>query len=391
MINNIITYVKEYGNRTFDAMPFCEADSLVLCQLSYLNYGPFVNGFEDPLGSPVEMIRFDARMEELFEGYWYKEENRELFDAVSMSSRFGSMRISFYENVNDEETDTQFSAVTYQFAKGMRYVAFRGTDASLIGWKEDMKLAYSRPTGSQKLAVSYLEKAAESTTGTLYTGGHSKGGNLAVYAAMSASEEVRDRIETIFNHDGPGFRPEVLDNDGYRSIRDRIRKYIPRSSAVGIILDTDDDYEVVDCWRIGNLQHNAYTWKSEKGMFLRAEGMKNAKKVADKALNEWILSLSDEEIGTFIDTVYDVLTASDAKNVFDIRNDLRESISGAKAYLADLDEDTKKALQKIVKSFIDIYGDHAEEEFRSLQRSFRDEIQALYRGAAELLSRRNRE
>lgn len=389
MVNNIITYSSEYAGTDFERLPFNEVDSLIFCQLSYLNYAPFVKGLkENDRAVSFSDIYYSERLDELFEGYWYKDENRELFKNVALSGRYGKIKINYYENVNEEKTDTQFSAVTFMISPDETYIAYRGTDASLIGWKEDLKLAYSKPINAQKLAAAYLMDIAALLCGKLYTGGHSKGGNLAVYAAMNADASVRDRIINIFDHDGPGFRPELLAGGSYNDIKKKIKKYIPRSSVVGIILEDEMDYEVIDCWSVGTLQHNTYTWKSENGAFIRAKEMTDQKKLRDAALNEWILSLSESEIDTFIDTFYEIITATDAKNVFELKNNPRLSMTKAGDAVRELDEDTKKALQKIFKSFIDIYGAKAEEEFKNMQRSFKDEVQSLYRGAAELIAKR---
>ncbi len=389
MINNIISYAKEYGRQTFSQMPFNEVDALLLCQLSYLNYKDFVGSFEDesvPL--PISNIYYDPEREKIFDGYWYRDENRELFETVVNSTRYGSMKLYGYTDLEITEEDTVFSAVTFLISKDHDFVAFRGTGADLTGWKEDMKLAYSRPVGAQKLAAAYLETALSKVNGNLSVGGHSKGGNLAVYAAMCCPEEERERILTVYDNDGPGFRPELIDNDGYRAVKDKIRKFIPRSSAVGVILENTGRYEVVDCWGVGNLQHNTYTWKSENGSFLRSKDMKLSKKTRDAALNDWILSLTEDEIATFIDTLYDTITASDAKSVYDLKADLSGSLKGSIHYVKELDVDTKKALQKIIISFKDKYGDYAAEEVVRVKRSFRNEMESLYLGAASLLSRK---
>ncbi len=390
MVNNIITYVQQYGKHSVAEFPFNEVDALVLCQLSYLDFSASIYPETERKDAVlISEIAYLPRVERLYEGFWYKDENRELFRAVSESTRFGSMRLWRFEELKDEDRTLQFAALTFAIDKDTDFVAFRGTDASLIGWKEDLMLAYSRPTGAQKHALKYLTGILESTDGHILAGGHSKGGNLAVYAAMNLPRDLQERIDTVYDNDGPGFRPEILEQSDYENIRGRIRKFIPHSSVVGVILEENDDYELIECWKLGTLQHNTYTWKSEKGAFLRASGIDPKKRIRDAALNEWILSLSEEEITVFIDTLYEFLTSEDSESLYDLKNNLKKSIIDSFRISRDLDENTKKALQNILKSFIDIYGEHAAAEVANMRRSFREELRSLYLGAADLLSRKN--
>lgn len=174
-MENIIEYVKTYGVHTLAEKPFNEVDSLVLCQLSYMNFAPFVPGVqEDKRAVSVQKILKQERISELLEGYWYKQENEALFRAVAASPRFADMKLNYHVNIISEETQTQFSALTFLLPEQIVYVAYRGTDATIVGWKEDLNLALSKPTHSQELAVQYLNQVASHIAGGLYVGGHSK-------------------------------------------------------------------------------------------------------------------------------------------------------------------------------------------------------------------------
>ena len=201
-MENIISYIKDWGRYPLSERPFNEVDSLILCQLVYLNYEKFVPGWEDkkePVS--IQSIYSHPERDVILDDYWYRQNNKEMFAALAESVRFGRLKMNAYVNVINEEEETQFSAMTYFLEDGSIYVAYRGTDATLVGWKEDLNLAFSKPLPSQYLAVKYLEKAAEAFGGDFYVGGHSKGGNLAVYAAMNCREETRKRLIKVFNKD----------------------------------------------------------------------------------------------------------------------------------------------------------------------------------------------
>ncbi len=358
-MGNIIDYISEHGKYTFRHRPLNEVDSLVLCQLVYLNYGPFVKGLMED-GGPVDIqtIYSHPERDRILDDYWYRENNKELFAAAAQSVRFGSLRMNYYENVIHKEGETQFCAMTYLLEDGSCYVAYRGTDATIVGWKEDLNLAFSEPLNSQYLSVRYLDKVAGLVKGDLYVGGHSKGGNLAVYAAMNCSEETRERLLHIYNNDGPGFRPEIRRMGNYEAVADRISKYIPRSSVVGMILEDHSDYEVVESRGVGLLQHNTYSWKIEGTSFVRAKNMRSGKLIMDRAMNEWILSLSQEETHAFVDTLYEVVSASEASNVFEFGADLKKSMQSIFGAAKNVDEDTRKAIQKIIHSLFEILAEN---------------------------------
>lgn len=352
---NIIDYLKEWGRYSFTQRPFNEADNLVLCQLVYLNYEGFVPELHRrSVPVSIRSIQEHPDRDRIFEGYWYRENNKELFSLAAASRRFGSLKLDFYVNIINEDQETQFSAMTCILGDKSVYLAYRGTDATIVGWKEDLNMAFSKPLHSQKIAVEYMNKAASYISGDFYAGGHSKGGNLAVYAAMNCSPEIRSRLIRVFSNDGPGFRPEIRRQGHFEEIEQRISKFIPRSSLVGMILEDHGEYEIVESRAIGMLQHNTYTWKIEEGSFVRAKNMAGAKIVRDTALNEWILSLSEEEIHAFVDTLYEVVCASQASNVFEFGADWKRCLQHVLRAARGVDDATRKTIQKMLRSLFEI-------------------------------------
>lgn len=363
-MENIIGYVKKYGQNSFSKAPFNEVDSLVLCQLSYLNFKPFVPELSMKGETvPISSIWQQDRLEELLEGYWYKEKNEELLRALVSSRRFGSMRLSHHVNHIEEKTNTQFSAITCFLEEDICYVAYRGTDATIIGWKEDLNLALSEPTNGQKLAVEYLNKVADKQLGGIYVGGHSKGGNLATFAAMHCTSQIQERLLGIYNHDGPGFRPEVFAEGNYEAVRNRMFKFIPKSSIVGVIMENGKNCEIIESHSIGAMQHNAYNWKIAEDHFIRVQDRTAFKKVQDEAFNDWILSLSQEQLHIFADTLYDVVTASGAADIFAFGGDWKGSIAKSYEAVKDLDDETRSAIHTILHRLYQIAGDKFHEEF----------------------------
>lgn len=393
-MENIIDYVKEWGGYSLFEKPFNEVDSLVLCQLAYLHYGQFVPGL-DRRSEPVSIrsIYEHPDRDKILEDYWYRENNIELFSAAVNSKRFGGLKMIFYVDIINEQEQAQFSAVTYVLEDQSVYIAYRGTDATIVGWKEDLNLAFSKPLHSQYLAVEYIESVAGFVAGDFYVGGHSKGGNLAVYAAMNCKAQTRERIVKIFNNDGPGFRPEIREQGNYQEITDKMVKFIPRSSLVGTILEDQHDYTLVESRGVGMLQHNAYSWKVEGDHFIRAKNMAEGKMMRDAALNEWILSLTEEETHAFVDTLYEVVSASEASNVFEFGADWKKCLQNIFEAAKEIDETTRKMISKIIWAFFEISGERAAAEFKEKRKELKKEIKtpAAGGGLSVLKHRRQRE
>lgn len=365
-MGTILDYLKEYGDYSLEEKPFSDVDSLVLSQFAYLKFDGMVPGLGEnkPMVTMYDLVNHES-YDHLYADERYREDNTALFLGIYRSRRFGGMKIGNYVNRIELDRETQFSAVTYRLSDGIYYVAFRGTDENIVGWKEDLNLAFSEPVPGQLMSVEYLEKTAESIQGEFCVGGHSKGGNLAVYSSMYCKPEVRQRISRIYDHDGPGFRPEVKRKSAYAEIESRIHKTIPRSSLVGMLLYTDGVYQVVESRTIGVAQHNPYTWLIDGDSFHIVEEIRAGRKFMDDALNEWILSLSQEQMHTFVDTLYQIVLASETDNLIDFTGNWSQSLHKIGAALKEVDPQTAKMIIQIMKMLFETVSANAKERFRS--------------------------
>ncbi|NLL77546.1 MAG: DUF2974 domain-containing protein [Clostridiales bacterium] len=365
-MGTIIDYLKEYADYTFTEKPMNEVDSLVLCQLSYLKFDGIVPDIsEEKPFVTIEYVNRHQDKEKLFADERYRKENMALFDGMLNSVRYGSIKLNYYVNFIEPEKETQFSAITYLLDDKTVYLSYRGTDETIIGWKEDFNLAFSEPVPGQIYSVQYMNEVAGKFSKEFYTGGHSKGGNFAVYAAMNCRPEVRKRIVKIFSHDGPGFRPEIRESGHYEEIADRVVKIIPHSSLVGMLLGSHkDEYMVVESKTFGLLQHDPYTWLVKDDAFVSAKDIYKSRKFMDDALNEWILSLDQEHIHSFVDTLYEVVAASQATTLIDFTADWKKSMLAVVAAVKGLDAETAGMMKRIVISLFEIAGEKAREEIQ---------------------------
>lgn len=362
-MGTVLDYLKEYGNRTFREKPMTEVDSLVLCQLSYLKFDGLVPDVRDK-GRSITMKALAAHPEfdKLFGDIRYEKVNRELFQEMVAGKRFRSMRLNYYINLVEKQWETQFSAVTCFLDDGTVYLAYRGTDESIVGWKEDFNMAFRAPVPGQEYSVRYLNTVAGKLCRPFYVGGHSKGGNLAVYSAMNCQPRIQERIIRIYSMDGPGFRPEVLSGGEYGRIADRVVKILPHSSLVGMLFESDMRFQVVESKTFGLAQHDPYTWLVEEDHLLRADGIRERWLRRDNTLNQWILSLDEKHLRTFVDTLYQVIDASRADNIIEFTAEWKRSMNGMLAAMKEVDEETIKILKEMVKELFEIAGAQMRQE-----------------------------
>lgn len=365
-MGTIIEYLKEYGDYSLEEMPFSDVDSLVISQFSYLKFDGIVPGPEAGC-APVSIQEIAAHEDYdcLYGDERYRRDNTALFQGILKSRRFGGMRLWSYVNQIEPQQESQFSAVICGIGEDLVYVVFRGTDENIVGWKEDLNLAFSEPVPGQKHSVRYLEQAARTFAGDFYVGGHSKGGNLAVYGAMHCDPAVRERIQRIYDHDGPGFRPEVKAGSAYDQIEGRIHKTVPRSSMVGMLLYTEGAYQVVESRTLGLAQHNPYTWLIKDGSFRVVEEIRAGRKFMDQALNEWILSLNQEQMHTFVDTLYQIIQASETDNLIDFTANWMQSLQKIGKALGEVDKETADVVVRLMRMLFEVLSRHMGDEVKS--------------------------
>lgn len=355
LTNTMLQYLEEYGDYTFSEKPLNEVDALILSQLAYLKYDGIVPGVHERRKSvSISYIKENADFDRLFADERFRVENEALFESAWKSQRYRKMCLNYYISITELEWETQFAAVTFILEDGTIFVAYRGTDETIVGWKEDLNMGFMAPVPSQDYGSKYLNMISDRIRNHFYLGGHSKGGNVAVYAAMKAIKDVRDKIITIYNLDGPGFRPELLEKYDYEEIKDRIVKIVPHSSLVGMIFGNENNYKVIESDEFGLLQHDPYSWLVEDDHFLYVKGVYTLRKFWDETLNEWLFSLEEKDIEHFVDTLYQIICASQADDLIEFAANWKESVASMLAAYKDTDDETKDHMKKVTKSLFEM-------------------------------------
>ena len=288
---NIFDYLHWRCDVPFSASPFNDVDNLILSELVYTDFGGVVPDDGSAVSLTEARDRFfglhDRAEIEARTAYSYTARAPFLMDAMLEGARFRDLRLCAYETVTDKEDSTQFAAVTFLLPDGTAYLAFRGTDGTVVGWKEDLILSYRSGTSGQLRAADYLARVATLTDLPLRVGGHSKGGNCAVYAAAFAAPAIQDRIEKIWTNDGPGFREEVRSREGYQRIQPKCVSIVPDTSVIGLLLDCDCLCRVIKSTADGLIQHDGFTWECGPTDFLLAEQSRKGAYL-EKAVDHWV-------------------------------------------------------------------------------------------------------
>ena len=325
-MSNILDYLDWRGDLKIDRRaPFCEVDNLILTQLSFVDLVGIADG--DHLRHSVTLREAAARYlanpaahaDRL--GVLIPNEVSTLLEAAAASVRFGNMRLLRFENTIDETLQTQFAALCIVVGDGSFYVSFRGTDDTLVGWKDNFNMGFMDSVPAQLLAARYTEAAARAIRGKIRIGGHSKGGNLSLYAASHLPRRLQKRVIAVYNNDGPGFGKSITETEGFAAIAPRVLTVVPQSSVVGLLLEHGKVDKIVKSTGDGVWQHDPYTWEVLGDHFVLADALTPESLRLEKTLKAWVADMTVEQRRDMVEAVYRVFTANNAKTLTDIASD----------------------------------------------------------------------
>lgn len=303
---NFIDYTKYYGDKSFEEVPFNDIDALILAELSYLNLSDVSDEFPNTIEKISKSYFYVVTNEKIKNKKNVYKYAHELFGYVKDAPRFKNIEMINYSRIVDSKK--QFGAITFK-CKDWIYISYEGTNEYMSGWREDFDLSNTFPVPSQKLAAEYLISEAKKYD-KIYVGGHSKGGNLAVAAALQADEKVREKIITVYDFDGPGFREKEFNSESFQKLIPKIKKYTPEVSVVGMILYSTPNYIVVKSNYKGILQHHAMSWQCFGSYFIPAKQSKNSIKF-NNSIKEFLKNNTEEELKEFVKAIFEVLQKSD--------------------------------------------------------------------------------
>ena len=349
----VMDYLRWRGDLPFCRDGFNEVDNLVLCIISYINFHRFDDLKTTDPAKAVALPEVAARLTEEDEQRGLSElAYIPLIRLAAETERFRDVRMFGFTHEWDEAKEMQFDAVSYLLPDDTLFVAFMGTDTSLVGWKEDFNMSFLSAVPAQERAAAYtVEMAVACRRCKLRIGGHSKGGNLAAWAAIHIPENLQKRrLLAAYNNDGPGFSHDMVDSEAYRRVADKLHTYVPESSIVGVLLEHAEDYAVIDSSNRSIMQHEPLSWNVLGSRFIRLGERSQMGKLSDDVLRQWIGSMTPQEREQFSDALFEVLSLSGKARTLD---DLRAGgLAGGAALLKQYNganEEDKKIISEIFR------------------------------------------
>lgn len=362
---------------SFEDMPLCALDATVLSQVAMIHAKDIVPSLPDknarkglhalaqrrPRGIAFSQMLRAEHYPTMFSNLLDPAKAVEALFGIAASPRFRDMTALNYQDVFDVERQVQFAAMTFVYKNMFTCVSFRGTDTSTVGWREDFNMAFTMPVPAQDLALEYLEAVAAQThlPKKLYIVGHSKGGNLAEYAALRCSKRVQNRIERVYNLDGPGFKAGTFTPDDYAPLRGKLVKIVPEESLVGIMLESEAPVFIAMSSASGLDQHSAFTWEVDEELadFVYLPSLPEATKTTARTLHAWLSGYTDAEREKIVDAFFQAIEISHAQNPIDIINGGPRGLSLILEASRKIDRPTRRVLVSAARSFVKALSENA--------------------------------
>ncbi len=338
---NINDYLKWRGDLTFNESPLNEVDNMILSRFSYLPFNKIDMKNKETIGSIVKKLTKLQKEDFNIGG------DKPLVDNLNDCIRFKDLLVTDYIENNNKDSEEQFAAVTIHLNNEEMYLSYCGTDNTLVGWKEDFNLSFMQHIPAQIEGVKYLKKIANKYNKKIHIGGHSKGGNVAVYSAVFVEKEIQDRIIDVTNHDGPGFDETIIETKEYKRILDKIYTYIPQSSIIGRLLEHEEKYKVVKSIEKGIMQHDIYSWQVLGTKIVQMKQVTNGSELINKTIKNWLKETTPEQRKNVIDILYNVIESTNAVTMREISSSRMKSVSKMMKSYRSIEEKDRKMINKV--------------------------------------------
>ncbi|WP_048715474.1 DUF2974 domain-containing protein [Streptococcus sp. 343_SSPC] len=353
-MSTIFDYLDYVAYDSIYDRPFKELDVLALTELTYLPFDRIVpqgdtTNIEVRLSDAVELV--DRTTD-----FIVTDKHLQLVDILATSKRFKNVKLLNYVDEYDPDVQKQFAAMTYRLTMDVYLVVFRGTDDTLIGWKEDFHMTYMDHVPSQRRAASYLQHVMkEFPKGRFMVAGHSKGGNLAAYACSYLPDHLIEKVDAIYCYDAPGLNKAIIETEGYQRIAHLIHRFVPQGSIVGMMLEVPEPATIVKSRAFGGFaQHDAFTWMVEKDGFVTLDQTSPDSQQMDQTLKQWVQEVPDSQLKKFFDTFFGLFLDAGITSINDLMNlknfsKIKDIFQNAQ----DLDPTEREMLERLAKQLID--------------------------------------
>lgn len=352
--------------------PFNEVDSMILARFSYLRFDKIKMKETETIESIAEKMQVLDNEEFLYNG------DKELITNLGNSERFKDMLVTDFIKKEDKEVEKQFGAVTIHISEKEMYISFIGTNSTITGWKEDFNMAFMDNVPCQIEGKEYVDKIAGSYPNKkIRIGGHSKGGNVALYSAVTSSENIQNRIIKVYNYDGPGFNKKMIDKYKNSDILNKLETYIPQDSVIGRILDHAEKCEVTLSIEKGIYQHDIYSWQILRDDLIKSEKATDASEAISKTLREWLENTTNEQRKIFFDEIFELFYVTEANTFSEIQKNLSKNIVKILKTYGEISEEDRKTITEMIKIFgkayISVVTEQNNNKFEAMKEYYKEE------------------
>lgn len=350
--DNIFTYLKWRGDLLIKDYPLNEVDALILSELSYIDFAHIVPGVGEE-GSITIREANEKYEKKPGPKMIFFEEKEELFDKLAESPRFADLTLSNYVSTLDVKEHHQFAAMHVNISPILTFIVFRGTDSTVTGWREDFNMSYMMPVPAQQSAVDYVNQTAKGMFKKFYLGGHSKGGNLAIYSGVFCNPKVQKKIVKIYSFDGPGFNRKMVDDEAYKMIEDRIEAFVPEGSVVGMLMEHEEDYKVIKSTESALMQHEGFSWVVDSDKFSQADDRNEFSKNFSVSVETWIADMNPQERKDVVDAFFDVFANAGIDDFVKIVNMDMKTAGALLRGVTKVPQGQRDQVGKLIKILID--------------------------------------
>lgn len=388
---NLFDYIKWRGDLSFKASPINQVDCAILAWLSYTEFDKYVPNEHSENAPSLKTVSGefvkDHNIDEIIKkSVSFTKSSMIVLKDMAETNRYEGLIINDFERVTNIDRKVQFAAMTFTTENNETIVAFRGTDDTLVGWREDFDMAFTEVIPAQKMAAEYLDKVAKLTKGDIYVCGHSKGGNLAIYSVLMASKRIRNRVKHVYSYDGPGFYDSTDLGEAVEEVYAKTTAIVPDQSLVGMLLNYDKDYTVVPSVGRGGInQHDITTWQLLGTSFIKLPGLKPSSLALSKTIHNWLTSLDEMDREIFVDALFDVLMASDSQTLNDINSDAFGYAMSTLKTMNHLPKETRKFIRSIIQELIKQGGETIGETIKNEAEKLADKKKRNSRKVSKVL------
>lgn len=371
-MQGIRQYIEKYGAYSFEELPVNEIDALIFSQLSYIDFKDIADGDSRVFLSDSAVKYYSKHSDEENESLiGINAKALKILTLCAKTNRFAFVELCNYVNYVNCEIDKQFSALCFVIDKVNVFVSFRGTDVTVTGVKESAMLSYMFPVPAQIEALHYFQESAMVFDGNVYVCGHSKGGNLAVFAVVNCSNSLKKHIAGVYEFDAPGFPEWFFDRYDYKQIEDRIFSFTPESSIIGRMLYHNKKPVIVESVNNGLKQHQVSSWVIENGEFATRDSYDKTSDYISDYVNDLIDYVGEDDLELFFNTLEYVAEEIDINDFYDLKRvDFRKISALIDTFLSS-DEKQRERFKDIIKRII---SDFTKDYLTSMAKSYIDKF-----------------